>query len=121
MAPEDYAQFVLALIFVLGLIGIGAALLRRFGPGAAITPRIRGDRRLKIIEALPLDPRRRLVLVRRDGKEHLILLGQNTDFLIEGDIDAPEDCPEEDRPVLPGVTQRFDTLIRRMGQRGNRE
>ena len=39
-------------------------------------PALRADRRLAIIESLPLDPARRLVLVRLDSTERLLLLGE---------------------------------------------
>ncbi|MBC7768320.1 MAG: flagellar biosynthetic protein FliO [Phycisphaerales bacterium] len=39
-------------------------------------------RRLKLSESLMLDPRRRLVLVRCDGREHLILLGPSGDIVV---------------------------------------
>lgn len=116
MALADYARFLLAFAFVLGLIGLGAIMLRRFGPGAA---RIRpgGARRLFLVESLPLDPRRRLVLVRRDGKEHLILLGPQNDALIEAGIDAPPDGAGAVPPASDGVAKRFDDAVRRLGAR----
>lgn len=42
--------------------------------------------RLAIIDALALDQRRRLVLVRRDGLEHLILIGGSGDVVVETGI-----------------------------------
>ncbi len=45
------------------------------------------ERRLAILETLPLDSRRRLVLIRRDGKQHLLLIGGQTDMMIEQGID----------------------------------
>jgi flagellar protein FliO/FliZ len=38
--------------------------------------RPKAERRLAIVESLPLDPTRRLVLVRLDGAERLLLLGE---------------------------------------------
>jgi flagellar protein FliO/FliZ len=35
-----------------------------------------------VVEALPLDPRRRLVLIRCDEREYLLLLGQDGNRLI---------------------------------------
>lgn len=89
----DYAQFVGALMLVVGIILFGGALLRRHGPEAlrGLTPGARG-RRLKLVETLPLGTRHRLILVRRDGREHLLLLG-TTDLVVERDI-APEGTPE---------------------------
>lgn len=84
----DYLRFLVALVFVLGLIGLFAFALRR--AGAMSMTGIRGHRRLAIQEVLPLEGRRRLMLVRRDDREHLILIGQQGDIVIESDIDAAE-------------------------------
>lgn len=85
----DYLQFVLALAFVLALIALFAVLARRMGLGYRLPARGRRTRRLAIVEAMPLDARRRLVLVRRDAVEYLVLLGANTDVLLEGGMPAP--------------------------------
>ncbi|HEY9218360.1 MAG TPA: hypothetical protein VIO94_09945, partial [Phenylobacterium sp.] len=65
----DFAQAAFALALVLGLIGLCAAALRRFGPDALarFTP-TRKERRIRIVETLVLDPARRLVLVAVDGR-----------------------------------------------------
>ena len=42
--------------------------------------------RLAIMDATPVDSRRRLVLVRRDDVEHLILIGGPTDVVVEQNI-----------------------------------
>jgi flagellar protein FliO/FliZ len=51
---------------------------------------IRGRRgqRLAISEYHDLDQSRRLVLVRRDGVEHLLLIGSHHDLVVEGGIPA---------------------------------
>ena len=90
---SNYLQFFFALIFVLGLIGALALLLRHFGFGGAVRLQrhLTGRRRrLEVMDVLAVDARRRLVLVRRDDTEHLILFGVNEDTLIEGCISAPE-------------------------------
>jgi flagellar protein FliO/FliZ len=93
---RQYVRFLLALLFVLGLIGLLAYLLRRFGFGTVgVSPAFRGrgrgaERRVAIVEVTPLDARHRLVLRRRDDKEHLILLGTNGDLLIESGIEPPD-------------------------------
>ena len=87
MDLSQYLRFVAALIAVLALIGAVAWAARRFG----LMPRASGQaqgRRLQVLEVAPIDARRRLVLVRRDAVEHLILLGQSSDLLIEGGINA---------------------------------
>jgi flagellar protein FliO/FliZ len=73
----DFARAIFALALTLGLVGLGAVALRRFGPGALA--RFGGpkkERRLTVVESLVLDPARRLVIVSCDGKERLLLLGE---------------------------------------------
>jgi flagellar protein FliO/FliZ len=84
MAIADFLRAVFALVLTLGLIGLSAVALRRFGPEwMARLQGMRKDRRLSIVETLPLDPNRRLVLVRMDDVERLILLGDGR-MLSEG-------------------------------------
>jgi flagellar protein FliO/FliZ len=85
MTVTDYLQFVFALLFVLALIGVATLLARRFGLGHAPRPTSR-KRRLAIEEILPLDGKRRLVLIRRDAVEHLVLLGANSEIVVERGI-----------------------------------
>lgn len=87
MELSDYLRFLLALALVVGLILGLAMLVRRFG-GGGLNAR-RRSRRLGVVEATVVDPRRRLVLVRRDGVEHLLLIGGANDLLIERGIPAP--------------------------------
>lgn len=76
-------RVLLALGAVTGLIlFIGWALKktgmhRRWQSGKSI------DARLEVTSSLMLDPRRRVVLIRRDGREHMLLLGPSQDLLIE--------------------------------------
>lgn len=95
MELESYLRFVLALVFVLALIGVLALIARRFNIGMPATVRLGGKRRLAVIEVLSLDTRRRLVLLRRDRTEHLVLLGPSTELLIESGIPAPGDAAAE--------------------------
>ena len=89
MEFDNYFRFIAGLVFVLALIGLLTWLVRRFGPARrALRPR-GAMRRLEIVEFAPVDAKRRLVLVRRDGTEHLILLGATSEILIESGIAAP--------------------------------
>ena len=77
MQPSDFLRALFALVLTLGLIGLAAAGLRRFGPDAlARFAPARRERRLALVETLVLDPARRLVLVSLDGEERLLLLGE---------------------------------------------
>lgn len=82
MTVANYLQFVVALLFVLALIGVATMLARRFGLAHAPRPASR-KRRLAVEEILPLDGKRRLVLIRRDAVEHLVLLGANSEVVVE--------------------------------------
>lgn len=84
MEFASYFRFILALVFVLGLIGLLAWLARRFG----MMPKARrgGSKRLSIVEVAAVDAKRRLVLVRRDEVEHLIMLSATSDLVIESGI-----------------------------------
>ena len=98
MEPETYLRFLLALVFVLALIGLVAWLARRFGLGGAVPVQRGRRRRLIMIEALAVDGKRRLVLVRRDDIEHLILLGTGSDIVVETGI-TPLPDSFIDRPM----------------------
>ena len=78
----DLARAVFGLAFTLGLIGLVAWATRRYAP--QLLARLnaeRGARRLQVVETLVLDPARRLVLVRVDDEERLILLGEGRELI----------------------------------------
>ncbi len=86
MGWGSYAQAAMALVFVLALIGLLTVVARRFGFGSP-TPTIgHRNKRVHIVEVTQLDARRRLVLVRRDDCEHLLLLGNDREQVIETGI-----------------------------------
>ena len=82
---SDIARLVGALVFVLALIGLFAWILRRFGPAM----RLGRAGRLGLVESIAIDSRRRLLLVRRDQTEHLLLIGGTRDLVIETGITSP--------------------------------
>src|SRR4249919_3884104 len=80
-------RFVVAFVIVLALIGLTFWLIRRFGTARVGAAAQRGRQpRLAVIDAAPVDGRRRLVLVRRDNVEHLLLIGGPSDFVVEQNI-----------------------------------
>ena len=79
---ELYLRTLMALVAVLGLIAGGTWIARRTGWGGGRLGQ-RGKRRLAIVESMALDGRRRLVLIRRDDAEHLLLIGGGSDLLID--------------------------------------
>ena len=77
-----YLRFALALILVLGLIALLAWLLRRFGIGMKLTK----GRRLGVSEVQMLGPRHKMMLIRRDDVEHLVILGPAGETVVETGI-----------------------------------
>ncbi|MCK1314508.1 MULTISPECIES: flagellar biosynthetic protein FliO [unclassified Bradyrhizobium] len=79
--------FIVAFIVVLALIGVAAWLVRRFATSRLGANTQRGRMpRLAVIDAAAVDGRRRLVLVRRDNVEHLLMIGGPTDIVVEPNI-----------------------------------
>ena len=79
-------RFFLAFLIVLGLIGATAWAVRRFGTGR-LGANTRGRQpRLAVIDYASVDGRRRLILVRRDNVEHLLMIGGPTDVVVESNI-----------------------------------
>nr|WP_206118259.1 flagellar biosynthetic protein FliO [Rhizobium laguerreae] len=103
--------------FLLAAGGVGLALLLLIIVlwvirSRAPSPFVRGGRnrqpRLQVLDAAAVDARRRLVLVRRDEVEHLIMIGGPSDIVIESRIlpaaaEQPESAnrpqPVEQRPI----------------------
>lgn len=82
-----------ALGIVLGLLAGALWLVRRYDlklPGALMGGMMRpaGPRRIEMIERLPIDPRRSVALIRRDDKEHLVMIAPEGLLLIETAISA---------------------------------
>jgi hypothetical protein len=82
------ARAVVALVLVLALIALTVWLMRRFGDA-----RVAGggggrnrQQRLAVLDSAVVDARRRLVLIRRDNVEHLLLIGGPSDVVVEPNI-----------------------------------
>jgi flagellar protein FliO/FliZ len=102
-------RFFLAFLIVLGLIGAAAWAVRRFG-SSRIGGTARGRLpRLAVIDYASVDARRRLILVRRDNVEHLVMIGGPTDVVVEANIvravaatrDVPAARPPAGSEILP--------------------
>ena len=94
--------FFFAFVAVLALIGVAAWLVRRFATNRLGANINRGRMpRLAVIDAAAVDGRRRLVLVRRDNVEHLIMIGGPTDIVVESTIVRAQ--TRDLLPQRPGV------------------
>lgn len=81
--------------FLVAALGVSLALLCLFIVlwvlrNRAPSPFVRGGRnrqpRLQVLDAAAVDTRRRIVLIRRDNVEHLVMIGGPTDLVIESGI-----------------------------------
>lgn len=99
MESFDYVRFLLALVFVLGLIGFCAWLGKRAGLTPRAAKRGNTDNRLSLLEVRPIDAKRKLILIRRDERQHLLMIGGDNDLVIECNISG--DTAPEDRNATP--------------------
>ncbi|WP_319533476.1 flagellar biosynthetic protein FliO [uncultured Cohaesibacter sp.] len=79
-------QFLVALGIVLILILLLAWILKKVNTLSSRVGREGADPRLSVKEAIQIDHKRRLVLIRRDNVEHLVLIGGENDLLVEHHI-----------------------------------
>ena len=80
----DLLRYFGALLLVLAMVDGAGLLARRFGvPGVT---KAAGVKRLAIVETLMIGPRQRLVILRRDNVEHLVLSGPDGMSVIENNI-----------------------------------
>ncbi|MBN8521071.1 MAG: FliO/MopB family protein [Alphaproteobacteria bacterium] len=90
MEAYDYLKFVVALVFVLSLMGGLAYVMKRLGMGQGMSTLAGGKRRLKILEVLPLDSRRKLMMIERDDVQHLVILSSSGETVVETNIKGHE-------------------------------
>src|SRR5712675_1062924 len=80
-------KMLFAFIVVFGLLAVALWLVRRFAGERLSNAAARGRQpRLAVIDAATVDGRRRLVLIRRDNVEHLLIIGGPTDVVVEQNI-----------------------------------
>ena len=114
---NQYMNVIIAALIILAVLLVVLMVWRTFAG------RVRGRRgqRIGISEYHELDKMRRLVLVRRDNVEHLILIGGPQDVVIEQSITGPglASFAEDDKPIpmrpaprAPGFGERKVALVR---------
>ena len=107
---EGPLKIVLFVIVVLGLLALAFWLVRRFGGGRLGSGAARGRQpRLAVIDQANVDGRRRLVLIRRDNIEHLLIIGGPSDVVVEQNIVRAATAAREGAAARPPAA---DTLPR---------
>ncbi|MFA4993692.1 MAG: flagellar biosynthetic protein FliO [Bdellovibrionales bacterium] len=87
--PSDisWLRVILAFCVVLGLMaGLGGILKYINARGFMLALKEKRARRLKVVESLLLDTKHRCVIVRCDEREHLLLLGDQNDIVVEANL-----------------------------------
>lgn len=96
-------KFFIAFVIVLALIGVTAWLVRRFSASGFGGSSARGRQpRLAVVDAAAVDARRKLVIIRRDNVEHLLMIGGPTDVVVEQNI-VRAISAQRDKAVEPAV------------------
>ena len=120
--PESisWLRFIIASVTVIALMGVLAWGLKFLAARGVV--QAGKERRLRLIESLPLDARRRLVIVACDGTQHLLLLGANQDCVVAGKIPVPHQEPSttqtgEVYSVLKDLSFRKIFFRRRAGSK----
>lgn len=95
----DIARYLGALMLVLALLGFAALAARRYGiPGVTSGTAVR---RIAVVETLMIGPRHKIFLLRRDDREHLILVGPQGASVVESGIPM---AASERAPAVSGDT-----------------
>ena len=85
----ELVTYIAAFIFVIALIVAGAWFLKTYlsgDKGNAMNFFGNKEKRVGVVQSTSVDGRRKLVLIRRDDVEHLIMTGGPVDILIESNI-----------------------------------
>lgn len=107
---NNYLTFVLALGIVIVMIILAVWLIKVVGQATRTVGRGR-NRRLAIIESIPIDQKRQAVIIRRDDAEHLIVIGGPNDLVVESGFEAPAQA------VAPRAQKKlFNTVVEKNAQ-----
>lgn len=118
-------EIILLVIVVIALLAVGAWLMRGYLSGDSNSPGIftgGRERRVGLVETRQIDGRRKLVLIHRDGVEHLIMTGGPVDVVIETGISKhgrgalDHGFAAEPPGVADGATPSFGRLRQRAAQ-----
>ncbi len=84
-----FFRMMVTLILVIALMGGFAWVLRRSGLAGIENTIKQGDKRLKVVERMPLDTRRHLVLLSCDDEEHLVILSATGETILSKQTSKP--------------------------------
>ena len=117
----EILSWLFFIIFIAALLVVGGLLLRGYLTTGSAANGIKGaffaprpERRLQVVDQANVDGRRRLLLIRRDNIEHLIMTGGPVDVVIETGIGDNETRSRRDKLDTTGAiyTREPKTLER---------
>lgn len=91
--PIQILKLLAALIFVVALMGGLSILLRKLGLAENYTAS-KSEKRLKIVETLAVDARRRIAIIQCDKDQHLVIIGPQGETVIKTDLAIPEETKD---------------------------
>lgn len=119
----DILGWLFFIIFITGLLVVGGLLLRGYLTTGNATSGLTGsffqpkpEKRLDVVDQANIDGRRRLVLIRRDDVEHLIMTGGPVDVVIEAGINPKKPAVRDGQD---GPTAVYSRPARTLGQVSN--
>lgn len=123
----ELLSWLFFFVFIAALIVVGGLLLRGYLSTGSVTGTItntffgpRPVKRLEVTDHASVDGRRRLILVRRDNVEHLIMIGGPVDVVVETGIDGSRSAaakPAGEVVEAPVFTRAPRTLGQAVGEK----
>ncbi len=98
MDEVNLVRVLASFAFVLALMYALAWLVKRFGLHERYARAGKGQPTMEVVESLFLDPKRRMVIVRRGQSHYVMLLGQTNETLIDTYLEAREPVTDATTP-----------------------
>lgn len=90
MEMADYSRFFVGLAFVIGLMYALAYVVKKLGLDKKLRGATGAGGRLQVADVLYIDPKRKLLLVKADAREYVLLVSGEQVTVIDklGAVDA---------------------------------
>ncbi|MEL6297416.1 MAG: hypothetical protein AAFV26_05125 [Pseudomonadota bacterium] len=122
----DVLSWLFFIVFIAGLIIAGGLLVRGYLASGGTTKTFgsgmfaaKPDKRVEVVEQTTLDGRRKLVLIRRDNVEHLVMVGGPIDVIVESGIDTRRELRSASLGGEAGTGSATPRPARSLGQAAN--
>lgn len=120
---DPVGNLIFALLIVgvaIGLFAVVAFFLKKKFNLAALGQKLNAGSRLSVVETIAVDQKRKLVLIQKDGVEHLVLVGGPTDLVIETSTASASQndvtTPIAENITAPATTSTTETVAQTAAQ-----